>query len=66
MNASTQQENISVSDRFNAFLLEVSVISDQMKWVLVQLSADDPGLSILQSMQERLDALCDAQDCREG
>lgn len=56
----------SVADRFNAFHLEVSVISDQMKWVLSQLSADDPGLSILHSMQERLDALCEAQDCREG
>ena len=56
----------SVADRFNAFHLEVSVISDQMKWVLSQLTADDPGLSILQSMQERLDALCEVQDCREG
>ncbi|HEY8386710.1 MAG TPA: hypothetical protein VIK82_10880 [Porticoccaceae bacterium] len=54
----------TVSDRFNAFHLEVAVISERLGWVLGHLD-DDPGLSVLQALHADLERLLDVQDCRD-
>ncbi|MCK9506705.1 MAG: hypothetical protein M0Q95_21315 [Porticoccaceae bacterium] len=43
----------TVSDRFNAFHLEVAVISERLGWVLCHLG-DEPGVSVLRSLHADL------------
>lgn len=54
----------TVSDRFNAFHLEVAVISERMGWVISHLG-DEPGISTLQMLHTDLERLLDNQDCRD-
>ena len=62
MSESTKQP--TVDQRFNAFHLEVAVLSDRMSWVLAQMDADDQAGSVMQGLISNLENLLDAQDCR--
>ena len=57
-------EQSAISERFNAFHLEVAVISERMSWIFSQLELDHPGISLLQSTHEALERSLQAQDCR--
>lgn len=61
-------ESKSVTNRFNTFHLEVSILSSRMGWLLEKLitdhfTADTPGLELLQQIHVDLESLIEQQDC---
>lgn len=51
-------------ERFNAFHLEVGVLSEQMAWIVNRLPDSEPAFGILQRLVDDLEQLLDEQDCR--